>query len=188
MQRLPSCVLLILALLVGACSSPAELTGEAGEVSFSSILKKGAQLPASGTYAFARGSGVRWSDESERIAVDLAFREAFDGAMIERRFRRVTTQAATLRIAFVIGLDEELEPDEMPDRFGLSSDWVPDGLDKRYEQGSILVLVADGLSGELLWRGALTGATARKARIEDRLERTRELARRLVDELPLGAR
>ncbi|QDU66503.1 DUF4136 domain-containing protein [Engelhardtia mirabilis] len=187
MNRLQACVLATLALLLGACSSTSGQLEEIGEVTVSSIQKAGIALPASGTYSFARGSGVRWSVDSERQAVDQAFREAFDAAMVDRRWRRISSEAATLRIAYVVGLDEELKPDEMPDRFGLSSDWVTEPSEGR-AKGSIVVLAADGLTGDLLWRGALTGMASRTMPLEQRVARIRELAARMVAELPLGSR
>jgi len=144
-----------------------------------------ARLPPPGTFGFARGSEVRSERAGEAQGVDRILRDALTSGLGELGFQHTVGTNATLLVGFLCGFERDLGAAEIRERFGFSADWTPPGEELgRFEKAALVLYVADGRSGRLLWRASATGLADLDRPAEERRERLTRLVQSMLERLP----
>jgi len=144
-----------------------------------------ARLPPPGTFSFARGSEVRSPRADEAKGVDRILRDALTTGLGSIGFQSTVGADATLLVGYLCGFERDLGAREIRERFGFSADWTPPGEELgRFEKAALVLFVADGRSGRLLWRASATGLADVDLPAEERRDRLTRLVASMLERLP----
>lgn len=182
MRRLLLLVPLLLPLLATACAGDQALAADPSRVV--SVSTPGRRLIAGSRYDLMRDSGLISQDvqDADRVAAILD-RAIHDGLARQGLERLGTAGEPDLWVGWIAAETVDLDRDAIVRRFGLAQgpdDWLDD-----LPTGTLLVLVMDASTRQLLWRGSIQVAIRRGLDPAARDARLSGHVARLLENLPV---
>lgn len=164
-------------LFLGACAAT---SGEIDKSQVQSSTAAGARIERGSTISFLRGSGIQGSG-AESAWVDQVLGEEI-GAALDARGLLPVSSGGDLGVLYFAAESEALDPREVLRSFRLL---VDDSWADELPLGTLLVLVADGASGRVLWRASAQAVMRPDLSDDERRERLARHVDRLFVNLPI---
>jgi hypothetical protein len=153
-----------------------------GDPSRVSAVSSSGPIAAGSTWAWFSGSGVIGEGDEARF-VEGSIREDLVRQLTGRGFVGASSESADYLVGFVVAPTEELDPEEVSRRFGLSlggESW------RREPTGSLLVLVYDQRARRVVWKAVVQAGVQRNLDPARRRERLVEHVERVFRTFPSG--
>lgn len=158
----------------------------APSMTIDSTVAPGASIEAGQTYSWRAGSGGVHGDPRMRNnpLLDQTVKDVIDEELQARGFRRVSSGASDLGVAYVAAVERRVDIDEVNDflRYRRGTFLVTQTNVREINQGSLVIDFTQGASGALLLRG-IAEAELHEDDREYREEKLREGVRAIIDEL-----
>ena len=140
------------------------------------------------SYDFAKLKSYRWAEiasraESNPLVVQRVS-AAVDAQLKAKGYTPAGGQADFLLMAHV-GRQDRIQVTDWGWGYGPRAAWYGGGVDVyQYEEGSLIVDVADARTQQLVWRGSATSIIDPNATPEERTERINEAVAKMFEEFP----
>ncbi|QBF81664.1 DUF4136 domain-containing protein [Shewanella maritima] len=185
-------ITIALALTLGACTSQPEIVDNS-PTSRVTVVVSGDQ-----DFIQQHGQNLAWHPDVNRIhthnpqevgELQRHMRRSFKAELEEKGYRFAAGEGqvsnpASLYVGFAIALESEMSDAEILKRAGLVAGLNTQGIDKKFEKGSVFVAFFHPQTNEVVWRVLAQGFTQPGTEIEKREQRFDELARMMLNSLP----
>ncbi|MEZ9200236.1 DUF4136 domain-containing protein [Shewanella sp. 10N.286.54.B9] len=128
---------------------------------------------------------VHANDEVNKQVVVAHMKSAISKAMLAKGYRQATThETPNILVGFGLALESEMSDKEILERAGLVPGLSTQGVDDKYEKGSVLVALFTPHNPQPIWRVLAQGFTELDKKPADREQRFEQLLSTMLKPVP----
>jgi hypothetical protein len=133
----------------------------------------------------AQGSGADYRTESPLI--DARIRAAIERTLTAKGYRKVVDGSPDFYVAHYLSIEKKIDVYTVNrgyvDYWGYGISW-PETRARKYEEGTLVVDIADAREAELVWRGAAIGRVRRRPTPEKTTQDVNEAVEQILARFP----